>query len=739
MSIPPPARTGRAAGSADVREDRLALALAEIARLNGRPSPAEALVAGLPMPEGRLTPELFVRAAGRAGLAARIVEKPLAAIDALLLPAVLLLDDDTSVVLVSATATEAEVLTPETGGGTTRIALDQLARWYSGKAILVKPELVFDRAPGAPATDGEHWFWGTLWRMRSDYAHVVAAAMLINVVALAVPLFMMNVYDRVLPNKSLTTLWVLTIGVGLALLFDLVLKSLRAVLISTAGRRADVMLASRLFAHVLGVDAGKRPQRTGEFASRLREFETVRDFFSSHAVAVLTDMAFVALYVAVIWLIAGPIAWVPVAALLAVVAVGFALQLPMLRTASGSQRESARRHALLVETLTGLDTIKCARAEGAVLGRWERAVALAAGTAERLRQQAALGTNVTGFLQQATTVAVVLIGAHLHADGALSMGALIAAVMLTSRAVAPLGLLAVTATRTQQAMAAYRALDEIMARPLEAEAGRRYSDRCITAGRIELENVSFAYPEAEAKALEQVTLSLRRGERVAVLGRVGSGKTTLGRLLVRLHKAQSGRILIDGLDIGQYHPASLRKAVAFVGQSDAILDGTVRENIALALPGASDERILAAAGLAGALDLIQSHPRGLDRPVGEGGQMLSAGERQAIVLARALITDPAVLFLDEPTGNLDRGSEQAFVERLGRALRPDQTLIMTTHRSAPLALSDRVIVLERGRVVSDGPRQEVLERHRQSGGRLAPGVPARSVTHTPAPARRAAS
>jgi ATP-binding cassette subfamily C protein LapB len=497
---------------------------------------------------------------------------------------------------------------------------------------------------------------------------------------------------------------------GAVVIFDFILKSVRHAILGNAGRRADVILASRLFAHVLNMDVAQRPLKTGEFANQLRDYEMMREFFTSNTVVTLTDFLFIGLFIFVIYLIAGPVALVPLAAVVLVLGVGLLLQIPLNRTVRRAQVEATHRHSLVIETLNGLESIKCARAEGQFQQQWEQFIGRNSRTAEDMRYWSTLAINTTGLIQQLVSVGCVIVGVYIFANGEVSSGAIIASVILASRAVAPLGQIASTLSRAQQAFHAYKALDRIMQLPTETDSRFQHTNRRITEGRILFDNVSFIYPQSETPALKNFNLKIEPGERVGIIGKIGSGKTTIGRLLARLHLPTSGSLLLDGVDIRQYHPVEVRRAVSFISQDTALFFGSLRDNIALGVNHISDDLILRAAELTGVADFAKKHPQGFNMQVGEGGRFLSSGQRQAVVLARAFLLEPLVLFLDEPSGAMDMASERLFVQRLKTAFRPDQTVIVTTHRYNVLALVDRLVVIDNGSVVADGPREDILAK-----------------------------
>ena len=565
---------------------------------------------------------------------------------------------------------------------------------------------------------------------------VVLAAFLINLLALASPLFIMNVYDRVVPNQAISTLWVLAAGVATALFFDFLLKSLRGALIDSAGKRADVLLASRIFEQVLNIQMKARPPTTGAFANQLREFETVRDFFTSATLATVTDLLFVGVFIAVIWAIAGPVAYVPMIAVPIVIVIGLVIQWPLNNAVKQTQREAAQKHAVLVETVSSLDTIKSLGAESRMQRAWERFVGLTARTSQRSRFYSSLGINLSGFAQQSVAIIIVVFGVYLIADGQMTTGGLIASTILGGRAVAPLAGVANTMSRFHQSRVALKNLNQLMELPVERPADHQFISRPIDDGRIEFRNVSFSYPNTNEPVLKDVSLAINRGEKVGIIGRIGSGKTTIGRLLIGLYQPDNGAVLIDGVDLRQYHPSDIRRGVGTVMQDVALFFGSVKENIAISHPQADDAQILRAARLAGVDDFVGTHPQGYNLQVGERGQNLSGGQRQAIALARALLLDPPVLMLDEPTSAMDTASEMALIRRLGTISRADRTFVVTTHRASLLRLVDRVIVLDKGRIMMDGPRDEVIRalqnsRTSQNAGDAAAGQPARSQAPEP--------
>jgi ATP-binding cassette subfamily C protein LapB len=372
------------------------------------------------------------------------------------------------------------------------------------------------------------------------------------------------------------------------------------------------------------------------------------------------------------------------------------------------QAESAARHGVLVESLSGLETVRATGAEARMQTAWERSVAATARSGEDVHFWSSISLTSANTAQQVTSLLLVIIGVFLILDGKLTIGALVAANMLAGRVLAPIAGIASVITRGTQTLSALKSIDRIMSLERERSPQRAYVARKIDEGKIAFENVSFAYPNAPAKALEKISFKIEGGERIGIIGRVGSGKTTVGRLLLGFYEAQEGRILIDGVDSRQYDPSDLRAGIGFAMQDTDLFFGKLRDNIALGKPEATDEEILAAARLSGVESFIAGHPMGYDMPISEGGRSLSGGQKQAIGLARVLIRKPRVLFLDEPTAHFDVRSEAEFLERL-KAIRGDRmTIIISTHRLSLLSMVDRLLLFDSGRLVADGPRDKVL-------------------------------
>ncbi|MCU0757748.1 MAG: type I secretion system permease/ATPase [Steroidobacteraceae bacterium] len=696
----------------------------------------DALLAGLPAAP-RLTPELFVRAARAAGCNASVARRSLADIHALLLPVVLVLREGGAVLLLarggdgadaeappagpgaaSAAASPiapgvpwCEIAWPEMGGARERIALAELESRYAGACFLLKPAPRPETRSGLPGprpAAGGHWFWGTLWRYRGYYGEAAFAAVLANVLTLAGTFFVMNVYDRVIANQAYVTLWTLAVGVTVAIGFEFAARSLRGWLIDSAGKKADLVIGARLFQHALATRLEHQPASPGAFASHLREFESVRDFASSLTLVTLTDLPFLALFLAVIVAIAGPLAWVPIALIPLVALVTGLAQIPLARYVGENLREASLRQGLLVESLAVAETLKALRAEGLMQGRYEHASAATAATAMKSRLLTQVVLNFCAAMQSLTTVVMVVWGAYLIGEGRLTIGALIGAVMLASRSLAPVGSLAGLAVRWQQARSALRTLDALMARPADRDPARDYLAKPVAEGALQVRGLAFGYAPDRPPAIRGLDWAVARGERVAILGRIGSGKSTLLKLLCGLYQPRGGQVLLDGIDLQQVDPADARRHLAYVGQEAQLLHGTLRENLKAGAPQAGDARMIEVARATGVDALAAQHPRGYDMPIGEKGAGLSGGQRQLIALTRALLAEPAVLLLDEPTSAMDNATEQQLMQAIVH-FTAGRSLVLVTHKLQLLAFVERVMVMDGGRCVADGPKQAVMQ------------------------------
>jgi ATP-binding cassette, subfamily C, bacterial LapB len=702
-------------GGREEVSDSLVGSLILIARSHGLQLTREAALAGLPVESGRLTPSLVGRAAQRAGMTTRIVSRDPRALKDELLPAILLLKGEEAWVLAgwNADKSVARVIDPELGEALIEVPLRQLKECYSGRAIYVRPEFRIDaRAPRMSGERQGHWFWQVIRENLPLYRDVLVAALMINFFALAMPLFVLNVYDRVVPNHATETLFVFAVAVLGVLVADLILRTMRSYFVDKAAMRADVKLSAHIMQHVLGMRMEQRPPSVGSFASSLGAFEAIRSFISSATVIAFVDLPFALLFIAIIALIAWPLA-VPVligALLLLIYATMIHRRLHSL--AETSYRIAAQRNSTLVESLAAAETVKALGSENRVQATWERATANLARINARNRLMTASVAHIAQWAQHTVGVAIIVLGVFLLMDGLLSMGGLIAAYLISSRAMAPISQTAALLMQYHQASAALGGLNRVMDLPVERPPESRFLSRPGFQGSIEFRDVGFAYPEQPQQALHQVSLRVEAGEHVAVLGRVGSGKSTLAKLVLGLYQPGSGAVLVDGIDVRQLDPAELRRAIGYVDQEITLFYGSLRENLLASDPLASDDAILRAVRIGGIEDLINRHPEGIDMQVGERGSRLSGGQKQSVGVARAVLREPSILLLDEPSSAMDNATEQALKRRLGEFMK-GRTTVLVTHRTSLLELVDRIIVMDHGRVVADGPKDAVIKALRE--------------------------
>ncbi|NOH71578.1 type I secretion system permease/ATPase [Vibrio pectenicida] len=696
-------------------QDPLLNSLIYISRYFGLANSPEALINGLPLSSGKLTPFLFPRATERAGLIAKENRSNLSDISELVLPVVLLLKGGDACVLntIDIEQQEAEIVTGESGLVPTAIALEELNELYIGRYFLVKKQFRYDeRSPEILKTREGHWFWSTLWQSKNIYRDVFIASILINMFAIAAPMFTRLVYDKVVPNLAFETLWVLASGIFAIFIFELTLKILRSYFIDVAGKKSDILISSKIFSKVLGIRMEARPPSVGAFAKHLQEFESIREFFASATIGSLIDLPFALLFLLLIWLMAGNLVIIPIIGVLILVVYSMIIQGPLKRSIEEGSRLASQKYANLIESLSGLETLKLFGAQSQFQFRWEEAVAHMSKWSIKSKRITDGIHNTAGFVQQASNIGMIILGVYLIADGELTMGGLIAATMLSNRAIGPMVQLSLLSTRYNQAKSSLAIIEQIMAMPDEQEEGKRYIHRPIVKGKIELDKVTFHYPDAPIASIRDLSLTINPGEKVAIIGRIGSGKTTLERLILGLYKPTEGHVRIDDTDIQQLHHIDIRRNIGCVPQDSQLFYGSIRDNITLGRPLADDRDIMDAANRAGVTVFTQQDPAGLERQVGEGGLLLSGGQRQAVTIARAFLHRPPVLLMDEPTSAMDNRSEMQIKQQLSQ-LKKSETLVLITHKTSMLEVVDRIIVMEKGTIITDGPKAEVLNNLRQ--------------------------
>ena len=605
----------------------------------------------------------------------------------------------------------ANIITPDLSTGTSTIETSKLKDEYLGYAYYLKREFVPEDTSSTKLIDAgnDHWFWGTLKRSKKIYFDVVIASFIINLFVLASPLFTMNVYDRVVPNNAVETLWVLALGVSVVYGIDLFLKFVRSYFLEIAGKKSDIIMSSILFERVMDMKFSNKPKSVGSFASNLKEFDTVRNFFSSASLAAIVDLPFALIFLIVTYFIGSYLVLVPIVIMIAILCYTFFIKDPLQNAIKSTFEASAMKNGILIESLSSLETIKTLGASGHVQWNWEEATGEIANRSIKSKIITTSITTVTSFLVQLNTIAIIVLGVYMIQDTHLTMGGLIAAVMLSSRAIAPMGQVASLAANFEQTKTAYQSLSKIMQMPVERPEGKKFVRRNSFEGKIEFKNVSFTYPDTTKGSLDRINFVIQPGEKVGIIGRNGSGKTTLQKIILGLYAPTEGSVLIDGIDINQIDPADLRRNIGYVPQDVVLFKGTVRENIVQKAPYVDDMQIIKAAKVSGVDEYVNAHPLGFDMPVFERGDGISGGQRQSIAVARAFLLDSPIILLDEPTNSLDNTVESKLKANL-KVNTVNKTMILVTHRTSMLDLVDRLIVMDNGKILLDGPRDEVLAR-----------------------------
>ncbi len=694
-------------------DDSLLSALISICKILHTPQSAESLLHGLPLVEGKLTPALFIRAANRAGFSSSLVKRPLNQFSKLVLPAILLLKNDKTCILKSINENNLTILFPDIDDGEQTVSHEDLEEEYSGHCLLIKEKHRFDgRTNDSFTPRADNWFWDVIAKSWPIYTEVLIASLLVNCFALASPLFIMNVYDRVVPNHAMDTLWVLAVGVFIVMLFDLILKTLRSYFIDAAGKRSDIILSATIFEKVLGIKMEARPNSVGAFANNLNEFDTFRDFLTSATLTTIIDIPFLFMFLFMIYLIGGDLVYIPMIAIPLTLTISLLLQIPLKHLIQQLFKLSSQKSATLIESLNNIETIKIAGAESQMQREWEQNIGLIAQSRLKSRLLSTIVINFSNFIQQTTVIAIIIYAVYLISEGELTSGGLIACTMLTRRALAPISHIASLFTRYHQAVAALNSINKLMALDVEKEKNKQYVSRSSLKGQIEFKNVTFAYPGQSVNALDNVSFKINQGEKVGFIGRIGSGKTTIEKLMMGLYQPQSGSILLDNTDIRQIDPTDIRRQIGYVPQDISLFYGSVKDNITLGSRYADDHAILKAAEICGVTEFVNRHPSGFDLSVGEAGSALSGGQRQSIAIARALLLSPSVFIMDEPTNAMDNSSEDQFKQKFSGFLN-DQTLIIVTHKSSLLTLVDRLVVLDGAKVIADAPKESVLTALKQ--------------------------
>lgn len=707
-------------------ENSIIDSLSIFCKMNGRPYSKESLLTGLPIENGRNIPilfskynskSLFSRAALKAGFKTRVLRTKLIEINPLLFPCILLLDkkesDNLEACILLGFDDEmkyAKVILPEASDLECDVKIEELENIYFGFTILLKKELNFtENSSDLLSIKESHWLWGSMKIVRNVYRDVIIASLLINLFVLSTPLFTMNVYDRVIPNNATDTLWVLAIGIVVIYGIDIVLKFLRSYFLETAAKKTDIIASSIIFEKVLDLKMSSVPNSVGSLANILKEFESIRGFLTSSTIALLIDVPFIFIFLFAIYLIGGSLVIVTISIIVIILIYTYYAKIKLASSVKDSYNAATNKNGVLIESLSSIETLKSLGATGYSQWKWEEATTNIADKSISTKMISASITTVTSFLVQINTVALVIIGTYLIADNELTMGGLIATIIISSRAISPMGQVSSLLSTFQHTKTTYEALNDIMNLPVEHPKGKKFVTRQEYLGRIDFKNVTFSYPNADKETLNNVSFSIEPGEKVAIVGKIGSGKTTIQKLLVSLYHPEEGSILIDNIDIKQLDPSELRKNIAYVSQDVLLFNGTVKENIVYRSPHIDDDKILEAAEISGVLDFVNKHPKGFDMQVGERGSFLSGGQKQAVSIARSILLPYPIVLFDEPTSSMDTSTEKKFINNIIN-YQKDKTLILVTHKTSLLRIVDRIIVLEDGKIVLDGKKDVILNK-----------------------------
>lgn len=702
-------------------KDSLLESLVLYTKLYHKPYTKESLMAGLPTSSlsddnllftANKSKSLFSRAAQRAGLKSTLIQRPIKDILQLQLPVIILLSNKNSCILedFSKDKKEAKVVYANEDAPVEEwVKIDELEKEYLGFSFMLKKPYSYTNKDKKLNTHSNHWFWDTLKLSKQSYKDVLLASFLINLFVLATPLFTMNVYDRVIPNNAIETLWMFTIGVIVVYIMDVFLKFTRTYMLEIAAKKSDIIISSIVFEKVLDLTLESHPKSVGAFASNIKDFDSIRSFLTNATLTVLIDMPFSILFLLLIGYIGGSLVLIPLVISVAILTYAFIIKNPLQKSIKSTHEAAANKNGILIESLNNIETIKALGLSGKMQWNYEESTGEIATKSLKSRLLSSSIPNVTAFLVQLNTILCILYGVYLINDFELTMGGLIAIIILSSRTVAPLGQAASLITNYEDAKTSYEAINSIITRPVERPKGKEFIRRDKIIGNIEFKNVTFAYPETEIPVLNNVSFTINQGEKVAILGRIGSGKSTITKLLLKLYEPQSGSILIDGIDIKQLDPADLRKSIGYIPQDIQLFKGTIKDNILNNYRYYSDEEMLEVSKIGGVDDFVKTHPMGYDMPIGERGVGLSGGQKQTVGIARALLSQATTLLFDEPTNAMDQTTEIQTITRLKPVIK-DKTLLLVTQKMNILNLCERVIVLNNGVKILDGHKSEILKQ-----------------------------
>ena len=660
---------------------------------------------------GRVSMNVYPELAQKHGMIASWSKKPISALPNYVLPVIVPFKDGRAVVLRSLDGQHAVVTHSDAPQQTNTVPVKDLESLAYNQVLLVKasPKKGTD---ALQAFQGKAfgWFWGTLWQFRKFYVESMVATVLANILTLATIFFTMNVYNRVVPTSAYASLWTLAIGTCIAIIFEFLMRWLKARLVDLGGKKADLAINAALLREILTIRLEHRPSSIGVFASSMRDFDALRDFFSSASLVLLADLPFIFMFLGLVWLIGGPIVMIPAIAIPILLLIGIISQPALNKAIRQNLKEAGDRQSVLVESVLNLESLKAHNEQSYLQKRWELANLASAESYKSSRGITNLITGITAMVQQLTTVGLVVAGVYQIHDNVLTLGGLIACVMLTGRAIAPLSSIMSLAARYQQAVSALEILEGLMKRPRDQDNNMQYIVPEGLKGALQTKDLEFAYPGSQAQpVMKRISLDIQPGERVALVGTVGCGKSTLLRLMAGLYTPLSGSVLVDQVDLRQIDPTAFRNQIGYVGQDTQLFMGTLRQNMTLSSKTITDQQILDALKMLGLYELVSNHPRGLDMHLTEAGGGLSGGQRQLLSIARMMLRNPVYVFMDEPTSHMDAQTEVRIIKILQKWCK-GRTVILSSHRTQLLSIVDRVVMIDRGSIFLNTDRDDFLSR-----------------------------
>ena len=663
---------------------------------------------------------LFTRAAEKAGFKSSLEKKSLRSIPSEVMPCILLLEEDRACILLDfdKEMEYVQVLIPGKIKYEGWVRIEDLEREYIGSLFLLKRVSSFDMEEKLEQmreeTGSKHWFWSTLARTKKIYFDILIGSFLINLFVLALPLYLRIIYDRVIPNTALDTMWVLTFAIVTVFILESLLTFLRSYFTEIAAKKSDVIMSSLIFERVLDMKLGEQTASLGKFSSKLKQYGNIRNFLASSVVTTIIDIPFAIIFLAVIYWIAGDLVYIPIITIMLVILYALIMKNAIRKSIIDTNRAAGMKEMILYESLNAIETMKAFNYSSVMQWKMEDAIGDIAKKSLKSRMLNGSIMTITTFMIRIQTVAIIVGSVYMISAGELSGGGLLVAYILSSRAVSPVGKLVSLILQYNKAITGFREIDKLMKMPVEHPKDKSFISPKHIEGKIEFIGVDFAYPEANQNVLRNISLKIEPGEHVAIMGQMGSGKSTLLNLLMGFYEPKQGKLLIDDVEINQYALSQYRNKIAYVPQEVLLIQGSIKENIAIKHPGIDSDAIVEAAKTSGAIHYINRNPEGFSMKIRERGQNISGGQRQSIGIARAFLGDSSIALLDEMTSDMDEVSERIAIEGIRRRI-DGKTTVIITHRNSLLSLVDRIIWMKDGKILHDGKKEEVLQKLRNNG------------------------